>query len=85
MFYCNTGLKDYLIVNFFFVCMISGPLIVILDAVDNVIFKVCPFVAAGIVVGSIYWTAVTYGAVTVMQVSSCSDCNCDHYFIIFSV
>lgn len=45
-----------------------GPLIVILDALDNVIFKVCPFVAAGIVVGSIYWTAVTYGAVTVMQV-----------------
>lgn len=45
-----------------------GPVIVMLDAVDNVIYKVCPFVAAGIVVGSIYWTAVTYGAVTVMQV-----------------
>ncbi|RZF47213.1 hypothetical protein LSTR_LSTR004922 [Laodelphax striatellus] len=45
-----------------------GPLIVLLDAVDNVVYKVCPFVAAGIVVGSIYWTAVTYGAVTVMQV-----------------
>ncbi|KAF3842465.1 hypothetical protein F7725_024416 [Dissostichus mawsoni] len=27
-----------------------------------------PFAAAGIMVGSIYWTAVTYGAVTVMQV-----------------
>jgi E3 ubiquitin-protein ligase MARCH5 len=43
--------------------------IVILDAVDNVMYKVCPFVAAGIVVGSVYWTAVTYGAVTVMQVN----------------
>lgn len=48
--------------------MFIGPVVLILDAVDNVIYKVCPFVAAGIVVGSIYWTAVTYGAVTVMQV-----------------
>lgn len=46
-----------------------GPVIVMLDAVDSVIYKVCPFVAAGIVVGSVYWTAVTYGAITVMQVS----------------
>jgi len=47
---------------------ISGPLVVVLDTIDAVIFRVCPFIAAGIVVGSIYWTAVTYGAVTVMQV-----------------
>lgn len=47
---------------------IIGPLVVILDTIDTVIFRVCPFIAAGIVVGSIYWTAVTYGAVTVMQV-----------------
>jgi len=46
-----------------------GPVIVMLDAVDSVIYKVCPFIAAGIVVGSVYWTAVTYGAITVMQVS----------------
>ncbi|XP_075216439.1 E3 ubiquitin-protein ligase MARCHF5-like [Lycorma delicatula] len=45
-----------------------GPLLLILDTVDVAVYKVCPFVAAGIVVGSIYWTAVTYGAVTVMQV-----------------
>lgn len=57
---CNT---EYIIV---FPHM--GPVIVVLDAMDNAIYKVCPFVAAGIVVGSIYWTAVTYGAVTVMQV-----------------
>ncbi|GLG94170.1 uncharacterized protein GBIM_01426 [Gryllus bimaculatus] len=45
-----------------------GPIVVVLDTVDNIVYKVCPFMAAGIVVGSIYWTAVTYGAVTVMQV-----------------
>jgi E3 ubiquitin-protein ligase MARCH5 len=45
-----------------------GPVIVMLDAVDNVIYIVCRFVHAGIVIGSIYWTAVTYGALTVMQV-----------------
>lgn len=27
----------------------------------------CPFIAAGVVIGSIYWTAVTYGALTIMQ------------------
>ncbi|KAJ9598959.1 hypothetical protein L9F63_010553 [Diploptera punctata] len=58
---CNT---EYIIV---FPNM--GPVILVLDAVDNVIYKACPFVAAGIVVGSIYWSAVTYGAVTVMQVT----------------
>lgn len=57
---CNT---EYIIV---FPNM--GPVILVLDAVDNIIYKACPFVAAGIVVGSIYWSAVTYGAVTVMQV-----------------
>nr|CAD7199550.1 unnamed protein product [Timema douglasi] len=45
-----------------------GPVVVVLDAVDNIIYSMCPFVAAGVVIGSIYWTAVTYGAVTIMQV-----------------
>ncbi|XP_071635915.1 E3 ubiquitin-protein ligase MARCHF5 isoform X1 [Temnothorax longispinosus] len=57
---CNT---EYIIVY-----PNMGPLVVVLDTIDAVIFRVCPFIAAGIVVGSIYWTAVTYGAVTVMQV-----------------
>ncbi|KAI4480524.1 hypothetical protein M0804_010077 [Polistes exclamans] len=57
---CNT---EYIIVY-----PNMGPLVVILDTIDGVIFRVCPFIAAGIVIGSIYWTAVTYGAVTVMQV-----------------
>lgn len=34
---------------------------------DRIIYRVCPFVAAGLVIGSIYWTAVTYGALTIMQ------------------
>lgn len=45
-----------------------GPVVLILDTVDNVVYKSCPFLAAGIVVGAVYWTAVTYGAITVMQV-----------------
>ncbi|XP_032807970.2 E3 ubiquitin-protein ligase MARCHF5 isoform X1 [Petromyzon marinus] len=46
----------------------GGPVVYILDLADRMIYKACPFAAAGIMVGSIYWTAVTYGAVTVMQV-----------------
>ncbi|XP_072335193.1 E3 ubiquitin-protein ligase MARCHF5 isoform X2 [Scyliorhinus torazame] len=44
------------------------PVVYVLDLADRLISKACPFAAAGIMVGSIYWTAVTYGAVTVMQV-----------------
>jgi hypothetical protein len=57
-----------------FLCII-GPVVYVLDLADRLISKACPFAAAGIMVGSIYWTAVTYGAVTVMQV---------HYFTVFS-
>nr|CAD7599397.1 unnamed protein product [Timema genevievae] len=57
---CNT---EYTIVS-----PHMGPVVVVLDAVDNIIYRMCPFVAAGVVIGSIYWTAVTYGAVTIMQV-----------------
>lgn len=38
-----------------------GVLVLILDTVDSFIYKGCPFLAAGIVVGAIYWCAVTYG------------------------
>ncbi|XP_076194904.1 E3 ubiquitin-protein ligase MARCHF5 isoform X2 [Aptenodytes patagonicus] len=46
----------------------NSPVVYVLDLADRLISKACPFAAAGIMVGSIYWTAVTYGAVTVMQV-----------------
>lgn len=45
-----------------------GPAVKIMEWIDRLIFKICPFMAGGIFVGSVYWTAVTYGAVTVMQV-----------------
>ncbi|XP_069475164.1 E3 ubiquitin-protein ligase MARCHF5-like isoform X1 [Ambystoma mexicanum] len=45
-----------------------GPLVYFLQQVDRILSKVSPFAAAGIVVGTVYWSAVTYGAVTVMQV-----------------
>lgn len=45
-----------------------GLFVRILDFLDRIICKACPFLAGGILVGSVYWTAVTYGAVTIMQV-----------------
>lgn len=45
-----------------------GPLVYFLQQMDRTLSKVSPFAAAGIVVGTVYWSAVTYGAVTVMQV-----------------
>lgn len=45
-----------------------GPVVMVMDLIDEFISRSCPFVAAGVVIGSVYWTAVTFGAVTVMQV-----------------
>ncbi|KAG7476337.1 hypothetical protein MATL_G00081730 [Megalops atlanticus] len=45
-----------------------GPLVYFLQQVDRALSRVSPFAAAGVVVGTVYWSAVTYGAVTVMQV-----------------
>lgn len=45
-----------------------GPVVYVMDIIDKVIYKMCPFVAGGIFIGTVYWTMVTYGAVTVMQV-----------------
>ena len=45
-----------------------GLLLQTVEVLDKLINKVCPIAAAGVVVGSLYWSAVTYGAVTVMQV-----------------
>ncbi|EDX11598.1 GD19682 [Drosophila simulans] len=39
-----------------------------LEAIDNLIKRLSPFLAAGFFVGSLYWTAVTYGAVTFLQI-----------------
>lgn len=39
---------------------VIGPVVYVLDLADRLISKACPFAAAGIMVGSIYWTAVTH-------------------------
>lgn len=46
----------------------KGPIAEGCDMIEKFLSKSCPFVAGGILVGSVYWIAVTYGAVTVMQV-----------------
>lgn len=45
-----------------------GPLVCLLQHIDRSLSRASPFAAVGVVVGTIYWSAVTYGAVTVMQV-----------------
>ncbi|XP_062340363.1 E3 ubiquitin-protein ligase MARCHF5 [Osmerus eperlanus] len=45
-----------------------GPLVYFLQQADRALSRASPFAAAGVVVGTVYWSAVTYGAVTVMQV-----------------
>lgn len=47
----------------------SGPIMRVVDAADLLVGRLCPYVAGGIGVGSLYWTCVTFGAVTVMQVA----------------
>lgn len=46
-----------------------GSIVNLLESVDSLIKRVSPFLAAGVIVGSLYWTAVTYGAITVLQVT----------------
>lgn len=45
-----------------------GTIASLLEGIDSIIKRVSPFLTAGFIVGSLYWTAVTYGAVTVLQV-----------------
>lgn len=51
----------------------SPPFLRLLDALDKLVGRLCPVVAGGVCVGSLYWTCVTYGAVTVMQVAGHND------------
>lgn len=44
-----------------------GLLVLFLDTVDGVVLRGSLFLAAGIAVSALYWTGVTYGAITVMQ------------------
>ncbi|VDI42594.1 E3 ubiquitin-protein ligase MARCH5, partial [Mytilus galloprovincialis] len=44
-----------------------GPVVYILEKCDKIANMICPFLAGSVIVGSLWWTAVTYGAITVMQ------------------
>jgi len=48
--------------------LVSGPVVYFLQQVDRALSRISPFAAVGVLVGTVYWSAVTYGAVTVMQV-----------------
>lgn len=47
----------------------SPALLRLLDTLDKLVGRLCPVIAGGVCVGSLYWTCVTYGAITVMQVT----------------
>ncbi|CAF3901638.1 unnamed protein product [Rotaria sp. Silwood2] len=52
----------------FYSVKVACPLVYTLDLIERILNRFCPFLAGGILVGSVYWTAVTYGAVTIMQI-----------------
>lgn len=45
----------------------------ILNKIDKAANQLCPFLAAGVVVSTLYWSAASYGAITVMQVHDYSN------------
>ncbi|CAF4839498.1 unnamed protein product [Pieris macdunnoughi] len=45
-----------------------GAFVILLDAIEDITRRISPFILGGVLLGSIYWIAITYGAVTVMQV-----------------
>jgi len=46
----------------------SGAFLGLLEQVDKLVGRLCPVIAGGVIVSSVYWICVSYGAVTVMQV-----------------
>lgn len=45
-----------------------GSILTVVELTEKAVNKIAPIAAAGVVVGSLYWSAVTFGAVSVMQV-----------------
>lgn len=45
-----------------------GLLANVLEGVDTIVRRSSPFMAAGFLVSSVYWTSVTFGAITILQV-----------------
>ena len=50
------------------ICFLAGPVLYVLDVCNWFLYKVSPICAVGVALISVYWTFVTYGAITVMQV-----------------
>jgi E3 ubiquitin-protein ligase MARCH5 len=46
---------------------IGSYFVTLLDNCELLIQRVSPIIAGGVCVGSLYWTCVTFGSVTVMQ------------------
>jgi hypothetical protein len=46
----------------------AGRFVSVLETSDKLVQRLCPIVAGGVCVGSLYWTCITFGAVTIMQV-----------------
>lgn len=62
----------------------------VLEGIDTLVRRGSPFLAAGVLVGSLYWTAVTYGAITVLQVIGHNEGlimleNTDHIFLMVAL
>jgi len=51
-----------------------------LNKLDKTTNQLCPFLAAGVVISTLYWSAASYGAITVMQV-----CYSSEYIYLFTV
>lgn len=50
-----------------------GTLANVLEGIDTLVRRVSPLLTAGLIVGSLYWTSVTYGAITILQVTGYHD------------
>jgi len=46
----------------------TGTLVYVIEIYDRFLYGTSPFAAAAIAIGSVYWGAVSYGALTVLQV-----------------
>ncbi|XP_003745079.1 E3 ubiquitin-protein ligase MARCH5 [Galendromus occidentalis] len=46
-----------------------GPFVYVLDLVDRLLYRVSPLLTAAVVLGSVYWSALTYGGITILLVS----------------
>lgn len=50
-----------------------GTMIAVLHHINELIRMSCPFLTAGLGVVILYWTSVTYGAITVLQIMGFDD------------